>query len=362
MEDESYFKQENNNTPPLGAGGLLLFNGKELQTFADLNFYDYHWRHWDASRYDPQLGRWHSPDPADQFHGISGYAYCANNPVMFTDPDGRFIPLLATAFLLFTDIGYDIQKYISPVALHIDLSFGTHSKGVGLDISVGIPQISPISYRAEVGATYYFDRIGGYGSGWQTRIGAEWGVGFGLASLKYGGTQYRDFDENGEILADQVVHRATLGIPLMNIMYENDTRESFPLLSNLPFLPSMRDMTVNGGAISSDRYRTARARARFGLFDVEMTLHTGEPTRVRNTNGITHFDGGSINDPDRSNGILSFSFGGFFRIGWDAEDIRHTFQNHFAHDFMNGGNNGSAYPWILRTRRDSRFFFQFFGF
>ncbi len=88
-------------TPPSGAGGLsdglFLFNGKELQTYADLHLYDYHWRHWDASRYDPQLGRWHSPDPADQFHGLSGYAYCANNPVMLTDPDGRvvwFVPIL----------------------------------------------------------------------------------------------------------------------------------------------------------------------------------------------------------------------------------------------------------------------------
>ncbi len=83
MEDESYF------APVSPANGADLFNGKELQTFADLNFYDYHWR-----QYDPQLGRWHSPDPADQFYGISGYAYCANNPVMLTDPDGRAIPLL----------------------------------------------------------------------------------------------------------------------------------------------------------------------------------------------------------------------------------------------------------------------------
>ena len=86
MEDESYF------APVSPANGADLFNGKELQTFADLNFYDYHWR-----QYDPQLGRWHSPDPADQFHGISGYAYCANNPVMLNDPDGRvvwFVPIL----------------------------------------------------------------------------------------------------------------------------------------------------------------------------------------------------------------------------------------------------------------------------
>jgi RHS repeat-associated protein len=342
-------------SPASPAENSSLFNGKELQTLADLHLYDYHWR-----QYDPQLGRWHSPDPADQFHGISGYAYCANNPVMLTDPDGRFIPLLAAAFLLFTDIGYDIQKAVLPVAVHIDLSFGTHGTGIGLDVSVGIPQVSPISYGAEFGATYYFDRIGGYGAGWQTRIGAEWGVGIAGWGLRYGGTQYRDFDTNGELLADQVVHRATLGNALFNIMYENDTRESFPFLSDLPLLPSMRDMATGG---SSDRYRTARARARFGLFEVEMMLHTGEPNGTDPIGTVPRaFNGGTVGDPRRSNGILSFSFGGFLRIGRDSEDIRHTFQNNFAHDFLQGGNNGSQYPWVLRTNRGSRLFFQFGGF
>jgi RHS repeat-associated protein len=90
MQDESFF------APPSGAGGLtdglFLFNGKELQTLADLHLYDYHWR-----QYDPQLGRWHSPDPADQFHGLSGYAYCANNPVMLSDPDGRWVHIVVGA-------------------------------------------------------------------------------------------------------------------------------------------------------------------------------------------------------------------------------------------------------------------------
>ncbi len=95
MQDESFFKPEMGVTPPSGAGGLLLFNGKELQTYADLHLYDYHWR-----QYDPQLGRWHSPDPADQFHGLSGYAYCANNPVMLTDPDGRIIPFVVGAIIV----------------------------------------------------------------------------------------------------------------------------------------------------------------------------------------------------------------------------------------------------------------------
>ncbi len=85
MQDESYFKPEMGVTPPSGAGGLLLFNGKELQTYADLHLYDYHWR-----QYDPQLGRWHNIDPsADKYHGFSPYNYCFNNPVMVIDPDGR---------------------------------------------------------------------------------------------------------------------------------------------------------------------------------------------------------------------------------------------------------------------------------
>ncbi len=80
MQEECY------QAPPSGAGGLtdFTFNGKELQTFADLYLYDYHWR-----QYDPQLGRWHSTDPADQVFGLSGYAYCGNNPIMNIDPDGR---------------------------------------------------------------------------------------------------------------------------------------------------------------------------------------------------------------------------------------------------------------------------------
>ena len=45
--------------------------------------------------YDPDLSRWTTPDPlADQYPGISPYAYCNNNPVNFVDPDGEF-PLLS---------------------------------------------------------------------------------------------------------------------------------------------------------------------------------------------------------------------------------------------------------------------------
>ncbi|OGX91457.1 hypothetical protein BEN49_19660 [Hymenobacter coccineus] len=45
-----------------------------------------------ARYYDSQLGRWHVPDPADQFS--SPYLAMGNNPVVHTDPDGKIIPLL----------------------------------------------------------------------------------------------------------------------------------------------------------------------------------------------------------------------------------------------------------------------------
>ena len=67
-----------------------LFSGKELQDQSLggklLGLYDF------GSRfYDPALGRWFNVDPKLEF--VSPYVYCANNPVLYIDPNGEDIVL-----------------------------------------------------------------------------------------------------------------------------------------------------------------------------------------------------------------------------------------------------------------------------
>ena len=61
------------------------YNGKEFDELHGLNTYDY-----GARQYAPLLPLWDRVDPlAEKYYGVSPYVYCANNPVIFVDPDGR---------------------------------------------------------------------------------------------------------------------------------------------------------------------------------------------------------------------------------------------------------------------------------
>ena len=65
------------------------YNGKEEQTTGGLGYLDY-----DARMYDAESGRWFGVDPLlEKYYGVSPYAYCGNNPLIYTDPDGMVIKL-----------------------------------------------------------------------------------------------------------------------------------------------------------------------------------------------------------------------------------------------------------------------------
>ena len=69
-------------------GGLeenkRLYNNKELEDDHGL-----YWYHYGARYYDPQVGRWWTVDPVDEF--MSPYLYCANDPIKLIDPDGMAV-------------------------------------------------------------------------------------------------------------------------------------------------------------------------------------------------------------------------------------------------------------------------------
>jgi len=123
-----------------------------------------------------------------------------------------------------------------------------------------------------------------------------------------------------------------LGGPFTNISYENDYM--FGVGKYMPGVPN-----ADGG----DRWRTAAVRMNFGPFNVNLNMFTGDPglnTRYRQENveminGHLTYTGGTA-DKYRA-GVLSFGFGPI-RVGRNSEQIRHVFQNRFAHDMLTGGD------------------------
>ena len=90
-----------------GGGYRNGFNGQEKdnEIKREGNNYDF-----GARMYDPSLGRWLSLDPLmTKYPALSPYIFCANNPIIFIDVDGK-------EFILSTNYTYD--GVASPTSAH----------------------------------------------------------------------------------------------------------------------------------------------------------------------------------------------------------------------------------------------------
>ena len=290
--------------------------------------------------YDPVMSSFLSVDnyvqAPDFSQSFNRYAYCLNNPLRYVDPDGENPVVVAAVllYLVFTETGYEIQKQISPVAFHVDIHLSSEQKGVGFDVSVGIPKCYPVSYRAHYGATYYWKYYDNSYRGWEQRYGGEWTF---FSVLNYSGTTFKN---GGEI--DQTTNAITIGGPFFNVKYENDYM--FDLGQYFPGVPS---------ADNGDRYRTAAARIKAGPLTVGVNLFTGDPGRTwdeRNPEPMdypeydiyqrmTYTLNESGDDPDKYRAGVFYVGIGPFRFGKNSEQIRHTYQNRFAHDFLMKGDS-----------------------
>ncbi|MGD1318728.1 DUF6443 domain-containing protein [Chryseobacterium sp. 2R14A] len=150
-----------NSIDNTGVNYRYQYNGKEHQD--EIGMYDYGVRF-----YMPDLGRWGVTDPlAEAYSSFSPYAYVANNPINYYDPDGMRIEETSTGW---TFTGSDINL------LHSYLTSGT---SMGSNYSNLMSQLNSFDFSGGSGGG------GGISSFWNSFNG---GNTFGGVSLGNNGT------------------------------------------------------------------------------------------------------------------------------------------------------------------------------
>jgi RHS repeat-associated protein len=178
----------------------FLYQGKEFVDGFGYNAYDFGWRQGDS-----WLGRWMSKDPANQFMGITPYNYMVNNPLSYTDPDGRVVPLIVIgagaaliggASNLYSNWGKVKGDWKTGLAYFTSGAIGgaisvtgagfwggsaaTASLNVGIDVATGnLPSFKNFGDYAEYGL---FTGLAGIGSGGAGSI-SKFALGGGIKSF-----------------------------------------------------------------------------------------------------------------------------------------------------------------------------------
>ena len=102
------------------------YNGKEEQLLFSTPYSDY-----GARQYSSASARWLTLDPlANKYYGISPYAFCANNPVNYIDPDGRVIDIVVDII----SIGCGISSLYKNIREGNTKAAWVDAAGIGVDL------------------------------------------------------------------------------------------------------------------------------------------------------------------------------------------------------------------------------------
>ena len=114
-------------------GHPFRFTGKELDKLNGLNMYDFGARWYDVAG----VPMWTSVDPlAEKYYHVTPYSYCAGNPVMLVDPDGKSTKVKALEDGTYEVIGGDINDNDRNIYVYTQDENGDYSiKGGSIGLS-----------------------------------------------------------------------------------------------------------------------------------------------------------------------------------------------------------------------------------
>ena len=123
--------QKNNVITESACDNRFLFQGREYDYDTALYYFRARW-------YEPETGRWLSPDPIGISGGLNLYAFCENDPVNYIDPDGlwQLTIGLGYGFAAKFTIGHNNGKWNAGGSVGIGKGFEISYDG--LDRNAGI--------------------------------------------------------------------------------------------------------------------------------------------------------------------------------------------------------------------------------
>ncbi len=168
-------------------GNILSQGGSELLTINPFRYRGYYYDtetglyYLNSRYYDPETGRFISPDDVDvlsdtltQPNGLNLYAYCYNNPVMMTDPDGAFTltwwqkMLIGLAFIVLGAVVTAVTGGSFAAAFVCGLTYAVKSAVSGAVMGAVMGGLSAAFSGEDIGAGAVSGFIDGFFDGFMT--------------------------------------------------------------------------------------------------------------------------------------------------------------------------------------------------